>query len=571
MASEELFQSAFENAPTGMVLTDLDDVVISANPAFGRIVGREPLSLEGTNLQELTHPDDWSASNPKFCSLMARDVSSTEQRLLHTEGRMVWVSMSSSCVRDVAGAPLYLIRQIEDITERRAAREHLAHAAIHDPLTNLPNRTLFTDRVDLALLRAKRLSSHVAVIFIDLDRFKIINDSLGHDAGDRVLQAVAKRLSSALRAGDTLARFGGDEFTVLCDEVRDRSHLLEIADRLRVAMTQPLDVEDGQTFVSVSIGAALSTESEESGATLLRHADIAMYRAKELGPARIGVFTEDDARHADIRVRTSDQLHRAIERHELELHYQPFVHLGTMKVVATEALVRWRHPTRGLLLPGEFLNLAEETGLIVPLGLWVLEEACAQAARWQVLRNYPDNENWKQAITVNISPRQLTEPAFIAQVDEIIERTKIDPDTLWLEVTEGTLLWGAERAVGALRAIRDLGAHIAIDDFGTGYSSLSYLKQLPVESLKIDRSFVEGLGRDPQSSAIVRAIIALADSLGLLCVAEGIERSNQAQILRDLGCRVAQGYLLGRPKSAAQLEGSPVDDLRSWNASIALV
>jgi EAL domain-containing protein (putative c-di-GMP-specific phosphodiesterase class I) len=295
-----------------------------------------------------------------------------------------------------------------------------------------------------------------------------------------------------------------------------------------------------------------------------------MYRAKELGPARIELFAEDHAVHGDTRLRTADQLHRALERREFELQYQPFVHLDTMMVVATEALVRWRHPTRGLLLPAEFVTLAEDTGLIVPLGRWVLEEACTQAVRWQSLRNNLKHENWKQSISVNVSPRQLSEQGFVTQVHEIIERTGIDPDTLWLEITEGTLLQNPERAVGTLRTLRDLGAHIAIDDFGTGYSSLSYLKQLPVESLKIDRSFVEGLGHDLESSAIVRAVIALANAMGLACIAEGVESSEQAQILRQLGCHIAQGYLFGHPLSASQLGSSPVEDLDAWNMVAAL-
>jgi EAL domain-containing protein (putative c-di-GMP-specific phosphodiesterase class I) len=335
-------------------------------------------------------------------------------------------------------------------------------------------------------------------------------------------------------------------------------------------MAQPLDVEDGETFISLSIGAALSSGDWESGPTLLRNADIAMYRAKELGPARIEIFTADDARLADTRLQTSDQMHRALQRQEFELHYQPFVHLDTLRVVATEALIRWRHPTRGLLLPAEFVGLAEDTGLIVPLGRWVLEEACAQAVRWQSLRN-EGSRSWKQNISINVSPRQLSEPSFASQLDEIIEHTGIDPDTLWLEITEGTLLRDPERSVGTLRAVRSLGAHIAIDDFGTGYSSLSYLKQLPVESLKIDRSFVEGLGHDSESSAIVRAVIALADSMGLACIAEGVETSEQAQILRQLGCHIAQGYLFGRALSAAQLGSSPVDDLHSWDTAAALM
>lgn len=569
--AQERFRSSFEQAPIGMALASVDGRFLSVNRALGEIVGRPSSELEGTAIRDLTHPDDWDASDSEIRALSSSQIDryQLEKRYIHADGHVVWVSVSSSCVFDGAGQPSYLIGQVEDVTERREMRERLAHAAIHDPLTDLPNRILFMDRLELALLRSRRAGGHVAVIFLDLDRFKIINDTLGHEVGDRVLKAVANRLSGALRASDTLARFGGDEFTILCDDVRDRAEVLEIADRLRLAMAQPLDVEDGETFISLSIGAALSSDDSESGPALLRNADIAMYRAKELGPARIEVFTEDDAKHADTRLRTSDQLHRALERQEFELHYQPFVHLDTLRVVATEALIRWRHPTRGLLLPAEFVGLAEDTGLIVPLGRWVIEEACTQAVRWQSLHS-EGSKHWKQNISINVSPRQLSEPSFASQLDEIIEHTGIDPDTLWLEITEGTLLRDPERSVDTLRAVRSLGAHVAIDDFGTGYSSLSYLKQLPVESLKIDQSFVEGLGHDSDSSAIVRAVIALADSMGLACIAEGVETSEQSQILRQLGCHIAQGYLFGRALSAAQIGSSPVDDLHSWNTVAAL-
>jgi len=472
--------------------------------------------------------------------------------------------VSVSCVQDEQERPLYLIGQIEDVTERRALRERLAFAAIHDPLTGLPNRELFMDRLDVALRHADRGGRHVAVIFLDLDRFKLINDSLGHDVGDQALRAVADRLMSVMRASDTLARFGGDEFTVLCDEVTDETDAIEVAQRLVMVMGQPLTLESAEVFVSLSVGIALSGK-EESGAVIMRNADIAMYRAKERGPSRIEVYREDDEQNVVSRLRTSNELHWALERDELELHYQPFVDLHTETLVGMEALVRWQHPTRGLLLPQEFIPLAEDSGLILPVGNWVLKEACRQAAAWHALRAEAGEDAARLNVSVNVSALQLADPGFPGQVAAAIEESGIDPDRLWLEITESTLMRDADEAVVVLQAFRDLGLHLEIDDFGTGYSSLSYLQRFPVECLKIDRSFVAELDQKSDSAAIVRAIIGLGDSLGLPIIAEGVERRTQVERLRTLGCYLAQGYLFGRPLPARSLGACPRDDLSSWN------
>jgi diguanylate cyclase (GGDEF)-like protein len=442
-------------------------------------------------------------------------------------------------------------------------RERLAHAAVHDQLTGLPNRVLFMDRLELALSRAQRDHHRVALMFLDLDRFKLINDSLGHEMGDRLLERVAHRLGGALRSVDTLARFGGDEFTVLC-EVSDKSEALEIALRLVQAMQQPLNLADSELFVSVSVGVALSLDGLESGTELLRNADVAMYRAKEIGPSRIEVYRTDDETGTIRRLRTSNELHRALERDELEVFYQPMVDLHTETMVGMEALVRWHHPTRGLLLPGEFIGLAEDSGLIVPLGAWVLREACRQAARWDALRIAAGENPGLLNISVNVSAQQLADPTFPRQVASALTESGLDPDKLWLEITESTLMSTGDASVAALAALRGLGAHLEIDDFGTGYSSLSYLKRLPVETLKVDQSFVDELDCDADDVAIVRAIVGLGDSLGLAIVAEGVERRAQAIALMALGCSIAQGYLFGYPQPASSLEPYPADDLSSW-------
>jgi diguanylate cyclase (GGDEF)-like protein/PAS domain S-box-containing protein len=569
-AAHERFRSAFENAPIGMAMIDLEGRIIRANPALGAIVGRPPAALAGTIAGDLTHPEDRPSGGSGMGTPVATgsDGCQIEMRYLHVEGHAVWVSVSVSCVRDDGGRPLYLIAQVEDVTERRALRERLAYAAIHDPLTGLPNRELFMDRLEMTLRRATRGERQVAVMFLDLDRFKLINDSLGHDVGDRILCTVADRLSRVMRGSDTLARFGGDEFTVLCDDVSDETDALEVAQRLVRAMGEPLALPGGEIFVSLSVGIALSGEVAQSGAELLRNADVAMYRAKARGPSRIEIYTTDNEQQVVSRLRTSNELHRALERDELELHYQPVVDLQTQTLVGMEALVRWQHPTRGLLLPYEFIALAEDSGLIVPLGAWVLNEACRQTAQWASLRPGAEDDAAGLNISVNVSALQLAEPGFPRQVAEAIETSGIHPDRLWLEITESALMRDADDAVVILQSLRDLGLHVEIDDFGTGYSSLSYLQRFPVETLKIDRSFVDDLDQRSENAAIVRAILGLGDSLGLSIIAEGVERPVQATRLLALGCQLAQGYLFGRPLPADALHPFPAADVSSWNRSL---
>ncbi len=566
--AEERFRTTFDMAPIGMILTSPDGVLLRVNPAYSDIIGRDGALLVGTNVRELTHPDDLDDNLTHVEALTAGVIESfsIEKRYLHSDGHPVWTSVSASCVRGASGEPLYLIGHVQDITQSREMREHLAHAAIHDPLTDLPNRDLFADRLEMALRRGKRSGHRVAVMFLDLDRFKMVNDSLGHEVGDRLLQALAERMSGALRASDTLARFGGDEFTVLCDEVADETHALEIADRLRSTMGEPLTEVGGETFVSFSIGIALSTDADESGSTLLRQADTAMYRAKERGPGRVEIYTEVDHRLAHSRRRTSNELRDALERDELTLCYQPFVDLHTRTMVGMESLVRWRHPTRGLLLPHEFIPTAEDSGLIVPLGAWALGEACRQAAAWAVGREAAGLDEARLNISVNVASLQLADPGFPDLVAAVLDTTGVNPDRLWLELTESTLMRDAEETVKVLHALREIGLHFVIDDFGTGYSSLTYLKRFPVETLKIDSSFVREVDLRSEDTAIVRAIIGLGDSLGLSVIAEGVERSAQVPILQTLGCHLAQGYLFGAPLHAAELGAFPTDDLSAWSS-----
>jgi diguanylate cyclase (GGDEF)-like protein/PAS domain S-box-containing protein len=549
-----------------MALVATTGLILRVNIAAGEIVERRPVDMVGTPLSDVVHHADRDAVLAQLDALVTGGIVHlrAETRVLADAGRVVWVTVHASCIRDDDGTPLYVMCQVEDITESRQTRERLAHAAIHDPLTDLPNRDLFVDRLEMALRRSRRGGHRVAVMFLDLDRFKMVNDTHGHEVGDRLLRAVSDRMSGALRASDTLARFGGDEFTVLCDEVADEAHVLEIADRLRSTMNEPLTEAGGETNVTFSVGIALSSDGSEAGSTLLRQADVAMYRAKERGPSRVEIYTEDHDDVALTRLRTSNELRDALDSDELELWYQPFVDLHTHTMVGMEALVRWRHPTRGVLLPDQFIPMAEDSGLIVPLGAWALRETCRQTAAWDVGRNAAGLDEARLNVSVNVASLQLADPGFPDLVADVLATTGINPDRLWLELTESTLMGDPESTIEILHALRAIGLHIIIDDFGTGYSSLAYLNQFPVETLKIDPTFVQEVDLRSEDTAVVRAIIGLGDSLGLSVIAEGVERWAQIPILQTLGCHLAQGYLLGAPLRAGDIGAFPSDEPSAW-------
>jgi len=441
------------------------------------------------------------------------------------------------------------------------AERRLAHRAAHDPLTGLPNRGRFMDRLSDALARASQPDERLAVLFLDLDHFKVVNDGLGHTAGDRLLNEIGQRLLGLVGAGGTVARFGGDEFMVLCEDIGDETAARELAAHVTAAVRLPISLGDqeGEVFVTASVGIALSN-GHDTADSLLRDADAAMYRAKEHGRARLEVFEPRNHDHAVDHLRTGNALHRALERREFEVHFQPVIDLEAGGVTGFEALLRWRHPERGLVPPGDFIGRAESTGLIVPIGAWVLAEACQQAARWQAA----DSDAPPLTISVNLSPRQLAEPSLPMEVARIIAETGVHPDSVWLEITETTLMHDAESAIGTLEALQAQGVHIAVDDFGTGYSSLSYLKRFPVEALKVDRTFVDGLGRDAEDTVIATACVSLAHALGLTAIAEGVESPAQLAELRTLGCELAQGFLFAAPASAPDLGERPVDSLGNW-------
>ena len=434
--------------------------------------------------------------------------------------------------------------------ERHDREEASRHHALHDPLTGLPNRTLLLDRLTHAIRRTRDPDSNVAVLLLDLDRFKIVNDSLGHEAGDRLLIALAPRLRDALGPSDTIARLGGDEFAVVCEDVRGPRAAIEITERLQAAVRNPLVVDAHQHFLHASIGVVLAERTHVRPDELLRDADAAMYLAKERGRGRFELFDEQLRHRVVGRLQTESELRVAIERHEIEPYYQPLVNLETRQIIGVEALARWRHPTQGVIGPNDFIDIAEETGLIGELGQQMLQRACHDVATWQA--RYPEHR--RMQVCVNVSGKQLADQSFPARVAELIRSCELTPGTLGLEITETILLEEAQAPTSVLAGLREHGIRLLLDDFGTGYSSMSYLNRFSLDTLKIDRSFVAGILDRPCDTAIVNATIQMAKAIGMVTVAEGVEHAEQAECLQELGCQYAQGYLFAKPMPAKEIE-----------------
>ncbi len=495
------------------------------------------------------HPDDLSRVQAELSAHL--DGSSphfqTEQRILHKDGDYRWMLTRGIAVPDFAGRPSRMAGSQTDVTDRKTAEERLMHEAIHDVLTGLPNRALFMDLLARSIGRAKRRDNYqFAVLFLDLDRFKIVNDSLGHMIGDELLKTISQRLYTCLRPGDTVARLGGDEFTILLDDVNDVNDATRVAERIQQELTRPFSLSGQEVFTSASLGIALSATGYDRPEDVLRDADLAMYRAKTLGKARHEVFDKAMHARAVALLQLETDLRRALERNEFRVFYQPTVLLDNGEITGVEALIRWQHPDRGLVLPMDFIPNAEETGLIVPIGRWVLREACFQMRRWQLQLGR------KLSISVNLSPKQFAAPDLIEQVGRIIEETGIDPRLLILEITEGVLIENPESATRMLKQLKSLNVQLHIDDFGTGYSSLSYLQRFPIDTLKIDRSFVSGISSNGENQEIVRAIITLAHGLGMDVIAEGVENNEQLEFLRSLQCESGQGFFFSEPIAAPQ-------------------
>ncbi|HUO72524.1 MAG TPA: EAL domain-containing protein [Solirubrobacteraceae bacterium] len=453
-----------------------------------------------------------------------------------------------------------LANVLADALERQATEDRIRHSALHDPLTGLPNRVLFLDRLDQALARLRRRESLCAILFLDLDHFKLVNDSLGHQVGDDLLAEAAPRIKQAVRMSDTVARFGGDEFGILLEDISGEHEASQMAERIASVFTRPFVLAGSEHFVTTSIGIALARGGEVAE-ELIRDADAAMYRAKEHGRARYELFDEVMRGRAMARLRVENDLRRALERNELVLDFQPVVSLREHSIVSLEALLRWRHPERGIVPPAEFIPIAEENGLIEPIGRWVLEEACRQASVWH--RDRPDVA--PVTISVNLSAIQVAKRGLADTVAEVLRATRLDPGALSLEITESVMLRDADALKDTLRALKALGVRLVLDDFGTGYASLGYLTRLPLDTLKVDRSFVDGLGTEPRDTAITEAIVAMSRALSLEVIGEGVETPLQEAELTRLGCQFAQGFYFSRPVSAPEIT-LMLDRGPSWTA-----
>jgi len=496
------------------------------------------------------HPDDIDESLKRWAhSLATGDPYETEFRLRRHDGQYRWHVAKATAGRDSFGNINKWFGTNTDIHEQKESEEKLNYYARHDPLTDLPNRPEFMNHLRLAIQRCcENPEARFAVLFLDLDRFKIINDSLGHAVGDKLLIAISGRLKATLRPGDIVARLGGDEFTILLNRTGSVEDVAHVVERIQNRIAEPFLIDNYEVFTTASVGIILSDEIERGADDYLRDADAAMYRAKETGKARYEIFDREmHVRNLNL-LQVETDLRHALERDEFEVHYQPIVELTTGRIHEFEALIRWNHPTRGLISPKDFVDVAEETGLIVPMGKWILETACRQIGVWQ--RGCDE----RLSVSVNLSARQLMHPSLLSQVEDILHETGLSPRQLKLEVTENTVMEYSEKAQDVLHSLDRLGVHLSTDDFGTGYSSLSYLQSFPFDRLKIDRSFVDRIGKNKKSDAIVKTILMLGTNLGMEVVAEGIETVEQLEFLQDLDCRFGQGFYFSRPVEAAEAE-----------------
>ena len=541
------FEKAVENMQLGVTVTDLDGRIVYVNPADASMHGYAHEDLIGRDVRIFAAPGAGKRMSPVQIAEMRtwrRETVNTRR-----DGSLFPCQLMSDVVRSAAGEPIGVVTTCEDITLRKAAEEQMAREAFYDSLTGLPNRAFLSDLLGRAIGRRKRQKNYTfAVLFVDLDRFKVINDSLGHAAGDLLLKEVSRRLLDCVRPGDVVARLGGDEFCVLLDDVQDSSDTTRVAERIQAALKAPVKMDDRDVFTTASIGIAVTNGSVSGVDQILRNADTAMYRAKARGKARFEVFDRGMHERAVALLQLETDLRYALDQGQFRLVYLPVVALETQRITGFEALVRWDHPGHSLIPPSEFLPLAEETGLIVPLGRWVIREACRSMAEW--VTTFPDLLDL--SVSVNVSAKQLRQIDLVDHVANVLRETGLSPSRLKLEISESVLMEDPDVHVAVVSRLSELGVQVQVDDFGTGSSSLNYLSRFHVDTLKIDRSFVSTLGEHLERSAVVQAIITLARDLNIRVVAEGIETTRQSDRLITLRCERGQGYLYSQPVDAAQ-------------------
>jgi diguanylate cyclase (GGDEF)-like protein/PAS domain S-box-containing protein len=544
--SEARMRAMFEQAAVGFALTDLDGRYTEVNQKLCEILGYTREELRGKSFREISHPDDVLAQaemrRKREQGLLTS--YSIEKRCIRKDGSLVWVNSTITLALGADGAAQRLIAVVEDITGRKEMQDRMLHLAHYDSLTQLPNRVLFHDRLKQALGQAQRRQWINAIMFVDLDRFKLVNDTLGHPAGDRLLQLVSERLAQCVRVDDTVSRLGGDEFAVLLSDLAQAQDATLVAQKILDVLAEPFQLDDNEAFVTASIGISIYPGDSTEVDTLINNADIAMYRAKELGRNNYQFYTAALNERAMDKLHLENDLRGALSRKEFLLHFQPKASLATGEITGFEALLRWQRRGGRLISPAEFIPLLEESGLIVPVGEWVLHAACAQIVTWQDLGVTP------LPIAVNLSAKQFQRQDICAVVRRVLHAYAIDPRLLELEITESAAMQNTEETIAALQRLKSLGLHISMDDFGTGYSSLSYLKRLPVDCLKIDRSFITELVTNPDDASIARAVITMAHSLQLKVIAEGVETADQLAFLTANGCDEMQGYYFSRPLPA---------------------
>jgi len=543
---QEQFRGMIQNASDVIVVVDESLRISYATPSLERELGHLVPDLVGTPLSNLLHPDESATANALVAGIGERSSQvplRSDWRVRHADDRYLFFEVLTSTLTDDSGAISFVLT-MRNVSERRALEQQLMHQAFHDALTGLPNRALFQDRVEHALTRAARTGTAIVLAMVDLDDFKVVNDTRGHAAGDALLLGVAQRLQRMLRASTTVARLGGDEFAILIEDVEDSARGLDLSERVMSPFRSPYAVDGEELLVSTSIGVVFSGGSDRdlSYTELLRCADLALYAAKEQGKGRVEVYRDELHTTMVNRLNLSAELTLAMETGQFELHYQPIVLIDTGEILGSEVLVRWRHPTRGQVMPGDFIGLSETTGQIIELGRWVLDRACAQWREWADLGHV------SHRLSVNVSAHQLKDAGFADEVGAVLRRHRMPPGALVLELTESVFALDTSVILEQLSLLAASGVHIAVDDFGTGYSSLSYLQRFNVHELKVDKSFVDGLGTDnPDDGALTAAILSMAQSLRLEVVAEGIERVAQRDELWSLGCALGQGYLYSRP------------------------